>query len=85
MDRARIISIVIEPGDAGLFHASSPEMQELFVSGRTIEDVKLAVPQVIEAIYRAHGTDVHVVEAEAGAELYAPWVVLPKEALAAHR
>ena len=82
MRRAKIIGVIIEKGDAGLYHATSPDMKDLLVSGETVEDVKEAVPAVIAAIYEAYGENVNVVEAEERAESNSPfpWVVLPGKA-----
>jgi predicted RNase H-like HicB family nuclease len=79
MKRAKIVGVVIEKGDAGLFHATSPDLRGLFVSGESIEEVKSAVPLVIEALFDAQGESVRVIEAEDhGKATPAPWVVLPK-------
>lgn len=83
MNRAKIIGVLIEAGEADLFHATSPDMPELLVSGESIEDVKTAVPAVIEAIFKAHGSDVSVVEAESddAPRIPAPWVIIPQQAI----
>lgn len=77
MTKAKIISIVIDKGDAGLLHATSPQMPELFVSGETEGELLEAVPVVLRAIFKAHGKDVQVVEVEddmPGVPM--PWVIL---------
>lgn len=77
MNRAKIITVRIEAGDAGLLHATSPEMGELFVSGESVEEIHEAVPEVIKAIFAAHGKSVSVYEADADdLELPMPWVIL---------
>ena len=77
MTRAKIISIEIETGDAGLFHATSPQMGELFVSGESVEEVLDAVPAVIEAIYKAHGKEVSALPADNDdVNIPMPWVIL---------
>jgi len=47
------MEIRIERGGAGLFHATSPQMPELFVSGETVEEIREAVPVVVDAILEA--------------------------------
>jgi hypothetical protein len=42
--------VIIKPGEAGLFHATSPDMPGLFVSGTSVEEVSAAVPAVIAAL-----------------------------------
>lgn len=82
-NHAKIVTIEVSQGDAGLLHATSPEVKELFVSGETIAEVTEAVPVVLTAIYAAHGVRVTVVEAEANdLDLPAPWVVLSGPAFA---
>ena len=82
MKRAKIISVLIQKGDAGLYHATSSDMLGLFVSGKTEDEVKTAVPRVIEALFDAQGESVTVIEAEdRGGPAAAPWVVLPKAAM----
>lgn len=83
MQRAKIIGLVIETGEEGLLHATSPDMRELFVSARSVEELKRTVPAVIEAIYDAHGEAVRVLEADGArgaAQDASPWVVVPKVA-----
>ncbi|MEM6610219.1 MAG: hypothetical protein AAF689_16775 [Pseudomonadota bacterium] len=80
MLKAKIITIIIERGRAGLFHATSPQMTELLVSGESVQEVRSAVPAVVEAIYGAHGKSVQVYETEPEGEdpaIPAPWVIVP--------
>lgn len=84
MRRAKIISVQITEGSGGLLHATSPQMRELFVSGRSIDAVKSAVPGVIEAIFEAHGESVRVVEADDDIALPMPWVILRQERHTTH-
>ena len=85
MRRAKIISIQIKEGGAGLLHATSPQMRELFVSGRSIDAVKAAVPSVIEAIFEAHGEAVRVIEADDDDTcLPMPWVIVPQDQSKVH-
>jgi hypothetical protein len=76
MGRAKIISVLVEQGEAGLLHGTSPQMKELFVSGETIEEIVEAVPEVIKAIYSAHGQSVSVVPADYADGIPMPWVIL---------
>ena len=77
MTKAKIISVEITKGEAGLLHAMSPQMSELFVSGESKEELIEAVPEVIRAIYKAHGKDVTVLEAESSdTPIPMPWVIL---------
>ena len=83
MRRAKIVKVHIEEAtDTGLFHATSPDMRELFVSRHSIEDLKVAVPKVIEAIMAAHGQSVcaYEVEDDDSMPVPMPWVVVPNEA-----
>ncbi|WP_425081276.1 hypothetical protein [Ruegeria arenilitoris] len=78
MSRAKIITIEIEHGDAGLLHATSPQVRELFVSRKTVDEIKQAVPVLIKAIFENRGEDVSVVEADEdqGLDIPMPWVIL---------
>lgn len=42
--------IVIGKGEAGLFHATSPDMRSLFVSGTSEDEVLKAAPIIADAI-----------------------------------
>lgn len=53
------ITINVERGEAGLLHATSPEMRDLFVSGETLGEIKKAVPAVIAAIQKEKSGIVH--------------------------
>lgn len=78
MDRAKIISVTVEPGKSGLLHATSPQMRELLVSGDTLEELNIAIPDVIKAIFDAHGHSVSVIKADdGGIGIPMPWVVVP--------
>ena len=57
---ARTIQIEIKAGKAGLFHATSPQVRGLFVSGRTVEGLKSAVPDVLHEMLRASGESTDV-------------------------
>lgn len=82
MRKARIIDVVIERGGAGLYHATSPNLRGLLVSGETVEEVREAVPAVIEAIFDASGESVRAIEAVDDTNRSSPWVVLPRAELA---
>lgn len=83
--RAKIVNIVFEDDGDGLIFAVSPDMPELMVSGRSLDDIVHDIPLVIKAIYQAHGEDVSVLMTEQANDQSAPWVVVeggPKAALA---
>ena len=77
MNQAKIISVEIESGEAGLFHATSPQLQELFVSGESEDEVLNAVPDVIATIFSLKGEDVaaYPVEQE-NVAIPEPWVIV---------
>lgn len=78
MSKAQIISVEITNGEGGLLHATSPDMTELLVTGESMDELRSAVPIVIEEICRAHGRSVTVVEAENGRDrIPMPWVIMP--------
>ena len=86
MDRARIISVNVEAGEAGLLHATSAQMKELLVSGESIEEIREALPAVIRAIFDSHGETVQVLEVENNdVGIPMPWVIVPKGRYAAAR
>jgi hypothetical protein len=55
LDGRAPLLVIIKPGEAGLFHATSPDMPGLFVSGTSVEEVSAAVPKVIAALSTAQG------------------------------
>lgn len=84
MKLAKIINVVVEKVEGGMFFATSPQMRELMVSGTTESEVHEAVPQVIREIFDAHGQSVAVIEAEKDNEdLPMPWVIVPTSATGA--
>lgn len=52
---SRTITVEVSQGVAGLLHATSPEMKELFVSGETQAELREAVPHIVPAIIEARG------------------------------
>lgn len=79
MDRAKIISVVIKDSGDGTLRATSPQMAGLFIHGNTEEELREALPVVLEAMFRAIGQTVTVVDADGeGLDIPMPWVVLPK-------
>ena len=92
MGRAKIISVEVRRGTAGLLHATSPQMRELYVAAGSLDDLRKSILASIEAIFAAHGEAVSVIEAEpkdalvgveaerADAGLEMPWVIVPKAA-----
>ena len=48
------IRIIVEKGEAGLYHATSPDMRELLVSGETVAEVEAAAPIVAAAIRESY-------------------------------
>lgn len=60
-----MVSIVVEVGEAGLLHATSPQIPELLVTGTSMDELRLAVPEVVEALCSAQGQAVRVVAPEA--------------------
>ena len=86
MHLAKIISVNIEAGEAGLFHATSAQMKELLVSGESVEEIREALPAVIRAIFDAHGESVQVLEAEnSDVGISMAWVIVPDHSSAATR
>jgi predicted RNase H-like HicB family nuclease len=50
----KIVVVIFEgPTKSGLFHATSPDVPELFVSGETMDELRSAVPVVLDAILKA--------------------------------
>ena len=79
MPKAHIVTVNVEAGD-GLYHATSPEMKELFISLETVEEVLDAVPHLIRAIYDIRGEDVTVLATDDENTTRAvPWVVLSQD------
>ena len=82
MSQARILRLQIEKGEAGLFHATCPEMKELFVSGETVGEIEDAAPAIVQAICHANGESVFVIKAIGDASFDAPpLVVIPSSQL----
>lgn len=78
MSKATIVSIQVETGDTGALYATSEQMREVFVSGETLDELKEAIPVVIEAIFDAKGERVQVMEATSpfcGEQF--PFVIVP--------
>lgn len=83
MGRPKIISIVIEDVGDGLLRATSPQVHGLFLHGETVDELKEAVPAVLEAMFRSVGQSVRVLEADDEAHsIPMPWVILPSERVA---
>lgn len=47
------LTINIEAGEAGLFHATSPQVPELFVTGESIADTLAKVPETLDGLTEA--------------------------------
>lgn len=45
------ITINVEAGEAGLFHATSPQMRELFVTGTSVVETIAKIPEPLEALW----------------------------------
>jgi len=86
MQKAKIISIVVADNGDGLFHATSPQMPELFVSGDSEEQTLHRVPEAIEGLYALDGELVRALPAE-GSDLPipTPWVIFDGSLPAASR
>jgi len=79
MRKAKIISIEVSGGDDGLFHATSPQLHELFVSGETLEHALSKVPEAIEGLFAIDGVEVRAVPADSqDRQIPEPWVILDR-------
>lgn len=82
MSRAHIVMINVEAGDAGLYHATSPQMKELFISRESVEELLEAVPHMIREIYDLKGEIVTVIPTDDDDPARSvPWVVLPQDVI----
>ncbi|MCB2117914.1 MAG: hypothetical protein R3D85_16420 [Paracoccaceae bacterium] len=78
MTKARIVRLAIETMPTGMLFATSPDMKELQVSGRTAKGLCEVTKNAIAAIYEARGEAVEVIEAQADEAISPAWVVLLK-------
>lgn len=80
MQKAKIISIEVSEAGEGLFHATSPQIEALFVTGESAEQAIQKVPEAIEGLYALDGLKVDVVPAENDdLPIPQPWVILGTE------
>jgi hypothetical protein len=83
--KARIVRIIREKGKAGLFYATSPDLEGLLVAEATIDALQTAIPNAIREMYAASGVEV-VVSPVDDPDEGRTWVALPaaiaREALA---
>ena len=83
--RARIVRINREKGKAGLFYATSPDLNGLLVAEATVDALQKAIPGAIRDMYAASGVEVVVSPVDEPDE-GRTWVALPaaiaREALA---
>jgi hypothetical protein len=83
--RARIVRINREKGKAGLFYATSPDLNGLLVAEATADALQKAIPKAIRDMYAASGVEVVVSPVDEPDE-GRTWVAFPaaiaREALA---
>ena len=80
--KAKIIRIRIEPGDADLLFATSPDIKGLLVAENNAEALEREIPKAIRDMYAVSGVDVVVspVEDDGGDEDNSqPWVAMPAD------
>jgi hypothetical protein len=77
--KARLLKIDLLRGEAGLWHATSPDMPALHVTERSREEALSQIPIVLEAFCTIGNAPVfaHQVEWKATDDLY--WVIVPAE------
>lgn len=81
MAKARIITVSIEPTEAGLLRATSNEVPGLHVVSNELEELKPLVKSMLADLYEAQGQSVSIYEAEQNeGSIPAPWVVVPRSA-----
>lgn len=79
---AKLIDIEIKQGAAGLYHATSPQLNGLFVSGESEQELLEAAPVLIEALYSEQGRKVVVLATDnSNPKIPSPWVVVESSQL----
>ena len=80
MRKAKIISVEVTDNGDGLFHATSPQIRELFVTGESAEQALERVPEAIEGLFALDGIDVCAVQADNdNLPIPQPWVIVDRE------
>ena len=73
----RLVRVDIEERHPGLFYATSIDLKGLFVAKQSIEEIYLAVPVSISALYEACGQPVIVEYLDSDDGDKAAWVAMP--------
>ncbi|WP_299970174.1 hypothetical protein [uncultured Roseobacter sp.] len=82
-NRAKIVNIRIEATQSGLFRATSTDLVGIHAAAKSIEELQLAVKEMIADLFEAQGENVVVLETEEKHNsAVSPWVVVPKTAVA---
>lgn len=58
--KPRIVRLEFERGKAGLFYATSPDLEGLLVAAPTVEALHREIPKAISDLYAARGVEVIV-------------------------
>lgn len=75
---AQIVRIFWEEGDEGLYYATSPELEGLFVPLKSLDEMDSVVPEAIRDLYAACGVSVIVTPVDQK-EDHREWVAVPTE------
>jgi len=75
--RPRIVRLVREKGNAGLYYATSPDLEGLLVAAPTVDELDREIPKAIRDLYAACGVDVIVSMADEADESRETWVAFP--------
>ena len=76
-NKAKIVRVKIEQGNAGLFYATSPDLKGLLVAEPNIDDLDVAISKSIVDLYAACGETVVVTPAQDDNPDFFPWVAIP--------
>jgi hypothetical protein len=77
--RARVLRVVCERGNAGLFYATSPDLKGLLVAEPSMDALKRVIPEAIAELYARDWVKVVVTEVDQDGDPSGRWVAFPAE------
>ena len=80
-ETARMITITVREGSAGLFYATSIEEPSFFLCVATREQLLEAVPLALEDFFRSKNQNVAAIPANPADRQALPWAIVPRDLL----